>query len=395
MILVRLAGTTLAHYRRPRVLGLDLLRIAACAAIVIFHGNPTRAVGRNWISSVFARDGFMGVDMFFVLSGWLLTRQALRTRDAFRSWARFATTFWVRRWIRTLPPYWLVLAGLFAFGLPPLPAPMPPLQLATHALLLQTVLPPNLFLVSWSLVTEEWFYLLLPLAVLLASRVNDRRFRIGLAVGALLFPTGVRAFALLQGLPVSYVFAEPPARFDGLVVGALLAAASLGAPWWPAVMAWRRILFGGGCLGLVGVLFAGVDGSLQFRVVGLLAFNVCIGALLPQLSQLRWPVVTPVAAMMATAFLSELTYPIYLLHRVVPHLPWVEAHGTGRLLLAAGSIIALLGAAAAFHLCVERPLLALRDRYLGRPHRGIASASWTEPALDGARPLAAPYPLVA
>jgi peptidoglycan/LPS O-acetylase OafA/YrhL len=392
---MRLAGTLLAHYRRPRVLGLDLLRIGACATIVIFHGNPIRAFGQNWIGWAFARNGYLGVDVFFVLSGWLLTRQALRMRDAFRSSARFATAFWLRRWIRTLPPYWLVLAGLFAFGSPALPHPMQPLQLATHALLLQTVLPPNLFLVSWSLVTEEWFYLLLPPAVLLASRLPDRRLRAGLAIGALLFPTGVRAFALLQGLPVSYVFAEPPARFDGLVVGALLAAASLGAPWWLAVMARRRILFGAGCLGVVGVLFAGVDGSLQFRVVGLLAFNVCIGALLPQLSQLRWPAVTPVAAMMATAFLSELTYPIYLLHRMVPHLHWVEAHGPGRALLAAGSITALLATAAALHLGLERPLLALRDHFLPRPRPRVASASWTEPAQAGARPLATPHSLAA
>jgi peptidoglycan/LPS O-acetylase OafA/YrhL len=395
MKLVRVAGTALAHYRRPRVLGLDLLRIAACATILIFHGNPPRAVGRNWISWVFARDGFLGVDIFFVLSGWLLTRQALRMRDAFRSSARFATTFWVRRWIRTLPPYWVVLAGLFAFGSPALAEPMTPLQLAAHALFLQTLVPPNLFLVSWSLVTEEWFYLLLPLVVLLASRVKDRRLGIGLGIGALLFPAGVRAFALLQGLPVGYVLAEPPARFDGLVVGALLAAASLSAPWWPAVMERRRILFGAGCLGLVGVLAAGVDGSLLFRVAGLLAFNLCIGALLPQLSQLRWPAVTPMAAVMATAFLSELTYPLYLLHRVVPHLHWVEASGPVRLLLAAVSIIALLGVAAALHLGIERPLFALRDRYLASPHPRVASATWKEPAPASARPLAASRSLVA
>lgn len=159
-------------------------------------------------------------------------------------------------------------------------------------------------------------------------------------------------------------------------------------------MARRQILFGAGCLGLVGVLAAGVDGSLLFRVVGLLAFNLLVGALLPQLSQLRWPAVTPLAAMMATTFLSELTYPLYLLHRVVPHVHWVEARGPSRLLLAAGSIIALLGAAAALHLGIERPLLALRDRYLPRPRRRVASATWTEPVV-AARPLATPPSLVA
>jgi len=218
-VIRRVARLVPGHYRRPRVLGLDLLRIAACASIIIYHGNPARAFGHNWSGSVVARDGFLGVDIFFVLSGWLLTRQALRMRDTFWSSRRFATTFWLRRWIRTLPPYWVVLAGLYAFGGATGSQPMTLRQLVAHALFLQTLLPPNRFLVSWSLVTEEWFYLLLPVLILLASQIRDRRLRTGLAVGALLIPTAVRAAVLPHGVAASYVMAEPPARFDGLVVG--------------------------------------------------------------------------------------------------------------------------------------------------------------------------------
>jgi peptidoglycan/LPS O-acetylase OafA/YrhL len=377
------------------VLGLDLLRIIACASIIIFHGNPTRAFGDNWIGLVFAHDGFLGVDVFFVLSGWLLTRQALRMRDTFRSSARFASTFWVRRWLRIIPLYWVVLAGLFAFGGATGAQPMTPSQLATHAVFLQTLLPPNRFGVSWSLVTEEWFYLLLPLVVLLASNVYDRRLRYGLALGALLIPMAVRAVLLSRGVAADYVLADPLARFDGLVVGSLLAAASLGAPWWPWAVARRRILFGAGSLGLVGVLAFGVGESLAFHVVGLPAFCLLVGALLPQLSQLRWPSAAPRAAMAVTALLSELTYPLYLLHQVIPIRHWVQATGPARLGLAAASIVALLVVAAALHLCVERPFLALRDRYWGHPRPNVRTASWKEPALPAPRPSAATNSLVA
>lgn len=389
------ARPVLGHYRTPRVLGLDLLRIAACGSIIIFHGNPIRAFGQNWIGSVFAHDGYLGVDVFFVLSGWLLTRQALRMRNAFRSPARFAATFWLRRWMRTLPPYWAVLAGLFAFGGAMGPEPMTPRQLAIHAFLLQSLIPPNRFGVSWSLVAEEWFYLLLPMVIILAPRVGNRRLRVSLAVALLLIPVAVRAALLPHGVAVDLVLGEPPTRFDGLVVGSLLAAASLRAPWWPWVVARRRILFAGGCLGLVGLLAAGVEESQLSRVVGLLAFSLLVGALLPQLSQLRWPAAAPMTAMMATAFLSELTYPLYLLHELMPNRHWVHATGPMRFVLAAGSLITLLVVAAAFHLGVERPFLALRDRYVARRDVPVARASWREPTTAGGRPAPVSRPVAA
>jgi len=69
------------HYRRPRVLGLDLLRIVASLTIILYHGDPMALFGRNEVGLIFHTDGYLAVDIFFVLSGWLLTRQALPTLD--------------------------------------------------------------------------------------------------------------------------------------------------------------------------------------------------------------------------------------------------------------------------------------------------------------------------
>jgi peptidoglycan/LPS O-acetylase OafA/YrhL len=101
------------------------------------------------------------------------------------------------------------------------------------------------------------------------------------------------------------------------------------------------------------------------------------------MSQLRWSLNTPAAAIMATAFLSELTYPLYLLHPLVD-LHWTHQAGGARMIYALANAILLLAAATAVHLGIERPFLALRDRHETRRR-------WKEPAVfqePSASPLA-------
>lgn len=382
----------LDHYRKPRVLGLDLLRITASLSIIIHHGNAAGALGRNWLASVFGSDGYLAVDIFFVLSGWLLTRQVLRMRGAFASTAGFALTFWLRRWARTIPPYWAVLTAIFLLG----PARLNPLALphalsvrdaVVHALFLQTLLPPNLFAVTWSLVTEEWFYLLLPFVILLASRVRNWRGLIAFGVLALLLPTVVRTILLLSSADWDAITRQPVARFEGLVVGAMLAAASVTLPAWQhTVLKWRHLLFALGVPLIVVVLAAGTSDSAWFRIGGLLAFSVGIGLLMPLLSQLRWWASAPTVAVVAIAYLSELTYPLYLVHTLVPRISWVHTQGPMRLVYALGSIAILFAVASALHLGVERPFLAWRDRH------PVGVRSWKEP-VEASQPGRDIYPI--
>jgi peptidoglycan/LPS O-acetylase OafA/YrhL len=389
------------HYRKPRVLGLDLLRITASLSVIIYHGNAIRALGGR-LGSVFYDDGFLAVDIFFVLSGWLLTRQVLRMRGSFKSTWQFARTFWLRRWARTLPPYWVVLIAMFFFGSwlarpgtlpPPLTAPWEPLginslgDLVRHALFLQTVLPRNDFGVSWSLVTEEWFYLLLPFVILLASRLRSWRWMLALALGALLLPTAIRTLLILSSSSWELILPQPIARFEGLVVGAMLGAASIALPEWEThVMPRRRWLFWLSLPLLVIVLAAGVGDSFWFRTIGLVAFSVCIGLLIPFLSQLRWWVTAPALAVMGTAFLSELTYPLYLVHTIVPTIHWARFQGPMRFVYFLLWLTMIVGSAIVLHLGIERPFLALRDRFAAR------AQPWKEPAGRLVPPAKTPVP---
>jgi peptidoglycan/LPS O-acetylase OafA/YrhL len=391
------------HYRKPRVLGLDLLRITASLSIITYHANPRVFLGSDVVSDVVGNDGYLAVDVFFVLSGWLLTRQVLRMRSSFTNGWAFALRFWTRRWARTLPPYWVVLILLFLFGqviIPNLhrdPTAVSPLTLSrlpVHALFLQTVLPPNSLGVSWSLVAEEWFYLLLPIVILLlAVRVRNWKVVLALGCAVLLMPAIIRAAVLATQTWRDGVVVTPQARFEGLVVGALLAVASLGAPWWQThVMARRRILFGVGVVLTLVILVAGISHSWAFNVFGILAFNLCIGLLMPFLSQLRWRERAPVIAVVAVAYLSELTYPLYLLHVFRP-----QFHDTSPMMAVVFAVLLLL-AATALHLGIERPFLALRDRHdQTRAHRTAGASAWKEPATapgGEVEPAAAAVPVL-
>lgn len=377
----RLWGLFVGRYTTPRMLGLDMLRIAAAVIIVFHHGNVERAVGANWVSAILWHKGYLAVDIFMVLSGWLLTRQALSILSASKSGLQFITTFWLRRWARTLPAYWVVLLILFAFfhevtfG-----------TLLKHAAFLQTLFPPNAYDVTWSLVAEEWFYLSLPFVVLICLRVQDGRVLALMAGGLLLVPATVRAVMVHMYGPDS-IQLVPQARFDGLLVGAMLAATSLKLkPWWAAAVRRRLVLAITG-LALIAVVVAGPGYmSWAFLVPGLLAFGLGMACLMPLMTTLRWPSWAPRGLVIGVAFASELTYAIYLTHMLtLNRIHWVTTSGLQRALLFAASALLIVGCAAVLHLVVERPFLALRDwalrSHVQRPSRTLESEAAAIPGL--------------
>ena len=257
-------------------------------------------------------------------------------------------------------------------------------RFVVHALFLQTLLPPNALGVSWSLVTEEWFYLLLPLVVLfVAPRLRSWQAVLALGCVVLLTPTVIRVVMLSGQTWRDGMLVTPQARFEGLVVGSLLAAASLGLPWWQTqVMARRRALFAIGLLAIPVILVAGISHSWAFNIFGLLGFSLAVGLLMPLLSQLRWPGRAPILAVVLIAYLSELTYPLYLLHMFRPTFKT-----TSSVTLSVFFAVMLLVAATALHLGIERPFLALRDRLDTR------RTSWKEPAAANAPHAARPVPM--
>ena len=205
--------------RRPRVFGLDLIRSIAIALVFYEHTKQAfDGAGRTGLP-----DLPDGVEPFYILSGFLIGGLLLEIADkgvTFRGWI----TFMIRRWMRTLPLYYIILIGLFVAW--------PPKQdVADHVLYYGTMLQNlawrmphgNWFGVTWSLAVEEWFYLLFSITFLgLHSRLGRRGQTIAFAV-FLILPLLARFF---MPLDVDWDFDIRKIvllRLDAIAYGAILA----------------------------------------------------------------------------------------------------------------------------------------------------------------------------
>jgi peptidoglycan/LPS O-acetylase OafA/YrhL len=203
---------------------LDGLRGIAIFAVMLVHSADR--VSSLSLRSIF-RYGWVGVDLFFVLSGFLITRILLQARG----YDHFFRNFYVRRALRVWPLYYCILA--LAFGVVPLALHrlgLNPSQGAdgrsplVYALFLQnlwhssTPLIPALT-VTWSLAIEEQFYVVWPALVF---SLSPRALRWLLGAVLVISPL-VRVLALREGVPGIALYVNTLSRLDGLAVGCLLA----------------------------------------------------------------------------------------------------------------------------------------------------------------------------
>ncbi len=170
-----------------------------------------------------------------MLSGFLIGQILMRENANLEGPGHLAT-FYVRRWFRTLPLFWLFLAinVLLEYRLRQHPIALG--EAVSHGLFVRTFAHNNLtfFPESWSLAIEEWFYLLFPAALWIGLQFWKRfdRVFLGVAIGFYLFSTIGRA---LHALNSSATWAESQReiviyRFDALMTGMLAAWIAARAP---------------------------------------------------------------------------------------------------------------------------------------------------------------------
>jgi peptidoglycan/LPS O-acetylase OafA/YrhL len=215
--------------------GLDGLRALAVIAVLLYHG------GLTWIPG-----GFLGVEVFFVLSGYLITALLLAEWRAHGSVALKA--FWLGRARRLLPALYLVLVVTLAYAVVFLPGEVAGLRgdvfaalgyvtnwylIFGHESYFEAIGRPSLLKHLWSLAVEEQFYLLWPLVVAIALSVGATRWRRRRVLALAL--AGAAASALLMALlyrpemDPSRLYFGTDTRATGLLVGAALAL--VWAPW--------------------------------------------------------------------------------------------------------------------------------------------------------------------
>lgn len=192
-----------------RLHSLDVLRSLAIILVLIAHfilgyGAPPFLAPLQL--------GGMGVDLFFVLSGWLLGRQLFQ--EISNTGNLNIRRFWYRRWIRTLPAYYAVLGTISIQQLLTKDEWSFPVD---YLFFLQNYHQPfEIFHVSWSLAVEEQFYLIIAPAVAMLWNLPPKT-RLTILLFALMIPSIFRYLNLYDNEYQTHV------RIDGCIAGVLLA----------------------------------------------------------------------------------------------------------------------------------------------------------------------------
>ncbi len=383
---------------------LDGLRGLAILMVVVYHAAESFRPPSGGLISIGGWDfatplysGWLGVNLFFVLSGFLITWHLLRRWTPGVSGAEISA-YLTKRWLRIVPTYYVVLL-VAAFELTPhhpIESGRLGLRITYHMLFLQDYLPGSILGPFWSLGVEEKFYLLMPIVMLVAWRIGTERGRLALLAGLALLPLLLRLAMWIAGIgrgPEAFtqVWRNPfHLNLDAVFLGALAAwvvshRESLGIGATTACRARR-----GGAAVIVGLaVVAALPGNhidffyrvmmMPLAAVGMT--GIVLGAALAPAGQLR------VLEGRWLARAGKIAYPWYLTHVLLMWWIWgdlreafpglVELSPMVQLavffpLYAAGSLLAAM----LVHFAVEKPFLLLKDRVGTRP----VSAAVSSPA---------------
>ena len=392
---VTAASTSDSRYER--LYSLDVLRGVAIALVLIRHVPPsvqTDGEPLGWLIQI----GWIGVDLFFVLSGFLIS--TIIFREVALTGKFDARRFWLRRGLKIWPAYVVAYGGMAIaqVGLASVVGDWKRageivLDAGVNLMFLQNYARDSAWSHSWSLAVEEHFYtfLALTIAVCLAFRSGSARRRMSpivawffcIAVFSLAsryhaahvlgdwrsayYETHNRADGLLFGVFVGYFYVFFQAGFQRFVeqFRVILLALGMAFSLIPATL-WR-----------IGIdpLAVSVGGSIQWLGFGCL---VLLAARYRDFGYRRLPFVSSVGDLLA--WLGIYSYTIYLAHSIIFGIPGVE---TLRQLLLAGLLTMIddvsvtwvdrmlfwgvsvsLGVLLAK--LIERPVLRLRERILPR-----------------------------
>ena len=365
----------------PRQPGLDTLRAIAILWVMVFHAIIAQI---TLMLPEIAWFGWMGVDIFFVLSGYLIGWQLLKPYS--QGDTPSLRTFYLRRAFRILPAY-LVVVALY-FGVPSFreTEEIQPLWqfLSFTENYFIDYFHNKAFSHVWSLCVEEHFYLVFPLlAALLMRKPSARRV---VAVFVLFIVAGIAwrsgiwqlLLAPLKGLPyaegsfgqryMEWIYYPSHTRLDGLIAGVALATIRAFRP-----ALWSRLGERANRITLIGLAgfatsvwlfqsrtgFSGASIGYPLLSWSLACFVLAATRRDSWLGARAIPGMTTVAAM---------AFSLYLSHKAMLHLAQtyvVLPNALDGALAFAVYVGAIALGGATLYLGVERPFLILRERLIG------------------------------
>jgi len=337
----------------PQIPALEGVRGIAALMIMVFHGwqggafGGLGAVGRASSIWVF---GQTGVDLFFVLSGFLITRILIATKGS----PHYFKIFYTRRVLRIFPLYYLALV-IYDFVLPLVKGQpiasfgqtwwywvyLQNVPITFHAF---TASGPGHF---WSLGVEEHFYLLWPLLVYLLPVKKLHWLSLGIIIGAVVF----RAIFIYGFGMGAEVFFFTPCRMDALAFGTLLAC--IEAAGLMARLKWVFLVAFLAVVPVLGMVWSHVTGEgsnwLQLSKFSFIAiaYFAAIGTVI-SFQNAKW--VRLSLANKPLRFAGKISYGLYVYHPICFGFVFglIAFHNHGLLALSAGMAATFLVSWASF-----------------------------------------------
>jgi len=366
-----------------RIPALDGIRGLAISLVLCWHfaisplrGNLQNLQDHPWLLKIsdLGRFTWSGVDLFFVLSGFLIGGILL---DASRSPSYFST-FYIRRAYRILPLYagallstvvLIAIYGRLSWQTYATELPYYAFFLQNFRMAATESFGPLGLGATWSLAIEEQFYLTLPIAVRRISRHVLWRLLVGAVVAAPLLRILLMKFFKMQWI-AAYVLM--PCRADALCLGVLIAMAIRNRPLWEKIVERRKYLY-------AALVFASAVGAwmligpfepFTMKLFGLEYTLLAVIYALLLVSTLVSPWLSAVLSFAPLRFLGVIAYGLYLFQSLVTFaLERVLLH-FGRTTnmvvtfeLSALTLMACVGLAATSWKYFEKPLVGRGHRY--------------------------------
>lgn len=301
-----------------RNFGLDLVRTCSILLVLLQHAS----MGIPDMGPL--EIGVIGVEIFFVLSGFLIGGILFRDLDKNNSPFSTLKTFLIRRWYRILPLYFLVLIVSVLLYKGSIGT-----EIMYYIFFLQGInMKPDFFVVSWSLSVEEWFYLITPVFLIAVFSFTRKPAHVVTAIVAfMLLSMTCRAIWIVQSSDVVLSYLQlkgiPFIRFDSLYWGVLLSylhhikSATFEKLKSSMVFLLGLVIIIAYIVSFKYFLNGNDDAPLIYKILGFPILSFGIALLIPFTGNLP----TPARSNMISNFFfwfvtltSTLTYAIYLIH---------------------------------------------------------------------------------